>query len=135
MNMEYSNVGLNDLPDEILLIILKKLNNFQIHYSLHGVNQRLTQLIQDSIFTNNLYFVKKSSDKFLDRLENKMVHSRFCLQILPSIDDKIEFLSLESSSMKSVLDASHYVNLHCLALHNIDDESFRSLLSGKNIFN
>ena len=59
MNMEYSNVGLNDLPDEILLTILKNLNNFHIHYSLHGVNQRLTQLIQDLIFTNRLYFIKK----------------------------------------------------------------------------
>jgi hypothetical protein len=90
-------------------------------------------LIQDSIFTNHLYFIKKSSDKFIDRLSDKMIHDRFCLQILPSIHDKIEFLALESSSMKSVLHASHYANLHCLALHNVDEESFRSLLAGKNV--
>ena len=35
--------------------------------------------------------------------------------------------------MKSVLYASHYANLHCLALHNVDEESFRSLLGGKNV--
>ena len=65
MNMEYSNVGFNDLPDETLLIILKNLNNFDIHYSLQGVNQRLTQFIQNSIFTNDLYFIQKSSDNFV----------------------------------------------------------------------
>ncbi|CAF1473281.1 unnamed protein product [Adineta steineri] len=133
MNMEYSNVGLNDLPDEILLIILKKLNNFDIHYSLQGVNQRLTQFIQDSIFTKDLYFTEKSSNKFIDRLSDEMTHDRFCLQVLPSIHDKIEFLALESSSMKSVLHASHYDNLHYLALYNVDDESFRSLLADRNL--
>ena len=58
INMEYSCIGLNDLPDEILLIIFKNLNNVDILYSLQGVNQRLNQIIQDSIFTNHLTFIK-----------------------------------------------------------------------------
>jgi hypothetical protein len=39
--MKRSLVQLNDLPDEILMIILKKLDNDQVLYSLIGVNKRL----------------------------------------------------------------------------------------------
>ena len=52
--MEYSCVQLNDLPDEILLIILKKLSNIEVFYSLLDVNKRLNKITYDSIFTNRL---------------------------------------------------------------------------------
>jgi hypothetical protein len=38
--MEYSRIQLNDLPDEILMIIFKKLANADVLYSLSGVNKR-----------------------------------------------------------------------------------------------
>lgn len=37
---------LNDLPDEILLLILKKLQNCEVLYSFHDVNQRFNRVIQ-----------------------------------------------------------------------------------------
>jgi len=55
--MNQSNVGLLDLPNEILLIILKKLNNMHVLYSLLAVdNQRLDILAQENTFTNTLNF-------------------------------------------------------------------------------
>ncbi|CAF3046999.1 unnamed protein product [Rotaria sp. Silwood2] len=129
MNKEYSCIGLNDLPDEILMIIFKKLNNFDVLYSLHGVNQRLNKLIQDSIFTNRLTFVKCFLYNFIDLISSDMILNRFCLQILPEICHKIKRLDLESSSMKYVLRAAHYPNLYCLGLYNINEESARCLFT------
>ncbi|CAF1545259.1 unnamed protein product [Adineta ricciae] len=129
--MEHFNITLNDLPDEILLIILKNLKSFDIHFSLQGVNQRLNQIIQEEIFTNRLSFIKRSSDNFIDRLSDKTILDRFCLQILPSIHYKIQYLALGSTSMKSVLQANYYPNLYSLALFNVDKKSFKSLLKNK----
>ena len=132
--MECLDVSLNDLPDEILVIILRKLNNFDIHYCLQGVNQRLNRIIRDSIFTNRLSFIKQSPGNCIDRLSDKTILDRFCSQILPEIHDQIQWLDLESTSMKTVLHAADYSNLHNLGLYNIDEESIRSLLKGKNFF-
>src|SRR5438132_687495 len=121
INMEYSCVGLNDLPDEVLMIIFKKLNNFEVLYSLHDVNQRLNKIIQDSTFTNRLSFVKWCLHNFIDVFHSDMIFNRFCLQILPSIHDKIKWLDLESSSMKNILHAADYPNLYGLGLYNINE--------------
>jgi len=131
INMEYSCIGLNDLPDEILMIILKKLNNFDILYSFQGVNQRLNKILQDPIFTSHLTFVKWLSHNFIDLICCDMMLNRFCLQILPSIHHKIQWLDLESSSMKHVLCAADYPNLRTLGLYNINEESARCLFTGK----
>ncbi|CAF4548808.1 unnamed protein product [Rotaria sp. Silwood1] len=129
--MEYSCVGFNDLPDEILMIIFKKINNLEVLYSLQGVNQRLNKIVQDSTFTSRLTFVKRCSDNFIDLFHCNMMLNRFCLQILPEIHDKIKWLDLESSSMKNVLCAADYPNLYGLGLYNINEESVRCLFTGK----
>ncbi|CAF3209517.1 unnamed protein product [Rotaria sp. Silwood2] len=126
-------ITLNDLSDEILIIILKKLKNFDIVYSLQGINQRLNKLIQDRIFTSHLTFVKWSSDNFIDLISCEMILNRFCLQILPSIQHKIEWLDLESSSMNYILGAGNYPNLHTLGLFNINEESTRCLFTDKKV--
>ena len=59
--MKHSSVELNDLPDEILMIILKKLYNVQVLYSLIGVNKRLDTIVNDSIFTNNLTLLTRNA--------------------------------------------------------------------------
>ncbi len=56
--MEYSCVGLNDLPDEILLIISPKLKSTDILHSFEGVHQRLNKIIHDPNFLSRLTFVK-----------------------------------------------------------------------------
>jgi len=53
-NMNDILVQLDDLPDEILIHIFKKLYNIEVLYSLIGVNQRLNRIVHDTIFTRNL---------------------------------------------------------------------------------
>jgi hypothetical protein len=47
--IEHSLIQLNDLPDEILMVILKKFYNGEILYSLIDVNKRLDTFLHDSI--------------------------------------------------------------------------------------
>ncbi|CAF1153859.1 unnamed protein product [Adineta steineri] len=125
--MEYSCVSFTDLPDEILMIICQKLNNFDVLYCLKGVNQRIDRIVHDSTFTTRLNFVKWSKCGFISLLHCDTILDRYCLQILPDIHDKIKCLSLEASSMKHILCATDYPNLSSLALYNIDEESIRYL--------
>ncbi|CAM4804891.1 unnamed protein product [Rotaria magnacalcarata] len=120
--MECSCVELNDLPDEILLIIFKKLDNFDILYSFHGIkSKRLNKIIHDPIFTSNLNFVKWSANKFHNKLTSNFALNRFRLQILPDISMKVKWFYLESSSAKNILRAADYPNLYGLGLYNINE--------------
>ncbi|CAF5180122.1 unnamed protein product, partial [Rotaria sp. Silwood1] len=124
--MECLCVKLNDLPDEILLIIFKKLDNFDLLYYFHGIkNKRLNNIIHDPIFTTSLNFVKWSSHKFLNKLSSNVILNRFCLQILPDISIKIKWFYLESSSAKNILRAADYLNLYGLGLYNIKEKTAR----------
>ncbi|CAF3775208.1 unnamed protein product [Rotaria sordida] len=131
--MSNSCVGLNDLPDEILMIIFKKLNTIDVLYSLHGSNQRLHKIVYDPIFTSCLTFVKRFSHNFINLICSDMMLNRFCSQILPEIHDKIKWLNLESSSMKHVLCTADYPNLYGLGLYNIDEESIRCLFTDEKL--
>ncbi|CAF4661927.1 unnamed protein product [Rotaria sp. Silwood2] len=126
--MKYSFIQLNDLPDEVLLIILKNFHNVEVLDSLIGVNKRLNIIAHDSIFTNHLtlYFL----DNCISPLPDPML-DRFCLQILPEIHHKIKWLNLESTSMERILLATNYPNLYGLGLYGIDVEKALSLFNGK----
>ncbi|CAF4929227.1 unnamed protein product, partial [Rotaria sp. Silwood1] len=125
MNMEHSCVQLDNLPDEILLIIFQKLHNCDVLYSFIGLNKRLDTIVNDTIFTRNLTLITSahsSSHQFTD-----MVLDRFCREILPRINDKIERLNIESSIMERILLATNYPNLHALGLYNFAFETANQL--------
>ena len=61
-----SIVNIVDLPDEILFHILKKLNNFDVLYSLVGVNERLDRLTCDISFTRLVNLMTIESDRMTD---------------------------------------------------------------------
>jgi hypothetical protein len=129
--MEYSCIELNNLPDEILLIIFKKLDNIDVLYSFHDVNKQLNQIVRDPIFTSSLNFVKWSSNKFINKLSSNVMLDRFRLQILPDISIKIKWLYLESSTVKRILNAADYPNLYGLGLYNRTEKTARRLFIGK----
>jgi len=110
--MEGSLIQLNDLPDEIFLIILKKIDNIEVLYSFIGVNKQLDQLVHDSIFTNCLTMRRRFPNYPL----NGRVLDRFCSQILPKIHHKIKWLNLESSIMNDILLCTNYRNSYGLGL-------------------
>jgi hypothetical protein len=105
--MNRSDIHLLDLPDEILFLILKKLDNIDVLYSLLDIrNNRLDVLAQDKFFTNTLNLV----------LSNEMILERFFIDILPRIHGNVKNLIFESSSMKRILSAGTYPKLTNLKL-------------------
>ncbi|CAF3777608.1 unnamed protein product [Rotaria sp. Silwood1] len=129
MNMEYSCVQLNNLPDEILMIILKKLANIEVLYSLANVNKRLNRIAQDSVFTNELALFLSTCNGFVYALPDPILDG-FCSHILPEIHQKIQWLQLESLSMDRSLRATKYPNLYGISLYNIQAETVISLFTG-----
>ncbi|CAF1157902.1 unnamed protein product [Rotaria magnacalcarata] len=117
--MDGSLLTLIDLPDEVLLLILKNLDNIEVLYLIIDLNKRFNKLVHDSIFTNHLTMIRCSSNGSFDRLDEQ-IHDRFCSQILPSIHHNIKWLDVECSSMKDVLLCTSYSNLSGLGFHNIE---------------
>jgi hypothetical protein len=62
VNMEGSLLTLIDLPDEVLLLILKNLDNIEVLYLFIDLNKRFNKLVHDSIFTNHLTMTRCSSN-------------------------------------------------------------------------
>ena len=121
-------MNLLDLPDEILLSIFKKLDNMDVLYSMFDVDrQRLNNLLQENIFTNTLNFISTTTD---DSLPDRIVN-RFCKNILPKIDQNIQFLILDSLSMENILQAGNYSNLSRMKLFNFNDKIVETYFKGK----
>jgi hypothetical protein len=127
-------MSLLDLPNEILLLILKKLNNIDILYSMLGVHrQRLDNLLQEDTFTNTLNFVLITSNDDISSLPYHIVYS-FCKHILPKIDQNIKYLILDSLSMENILRVASYPNLTQLKLFNFNDKIVVNYFTGKSFF-
>ncbi|CAF1534040.1 unnamed protein product [Rotaria sordida] len=94
-----------DLPDEMFLSILTKLNTIDV-FHLKGLNKRIDNIVYDEVITNN---------ELLDL---------FCLKILPDIHYKIQSLNVELSSMKPIFLTTIYPNLYKLGLYNVDANTF-----------
>jgi len=112
------------------MIILKKLCNVEVLYSLKGVKKRLNAIAHDPIFTNRLTLMRRVLDHRIDPLPDPIL-DRFCLQILPEIHHKIKWLNLESSSIERILLATNYPNLYGLGLYDIEIETALPLFIGK----
>ncbi|CAF5074085.1 unnamed protein product [Rotaria sp. Silwood1] len=128
--MEYSSVQLNDLLDEIIFIIFKKLNKLDVLYSFIDVNKRLNEIVHDPTFTSGLTLFNYLSCDYIYPLSDLML-DRFCLHILPKIGHKIKWLDLEPLSMKRILLSANYPNLFGLGIYNIEKQAVLNLFTGK----
>ena len=131
MDMYRSNVGLLDLPNEILFLILKKLDNMDVFYSLMGIdNRRFDMIVQAETFTHTLNFMlTTSSDDILSIAGPRL--DRFCIKILPQIGHHVKSLVLEFESMERILLAADYPNLTKLKIFNFDDQIVTRYFTGK----
>lgn len=130
--MEHSRLKLEDLPDEILIIIFQELENCDVHYSFTGLNKRFDRILNERIFTRNFILIKSThslSFKFPD-----IVIDRYCFEILPKINNKIEQLYIPSSFMKRILLGTDYPNLHSLGLYDFSRETDSQVFDGKIFF-
>jgi hypothetical protein len=130
--MNQSDIHLLDLPNEMLIGILKKLNNIDVLYSLSGINHyRLYRLAIDNIFTNTLNFVTATSIDNYNSINDSMI-DRFCVDILPQIGDNVKCLILEPRSMERILLATHYPNLTKLKLFNFGQDILLRYFTGNH---
>ncbi|CAF1310975.1 unnamed protein product [Rotaria sordida] len=116
--MNQSIINIVDLPDEILLYILKKLNNFDVLYSLVGVNEKLDRVVCDVSFTRLVDLITIESNQVTDS-RNHAILDRFCMEILPRIHDKVESLTLQACFLPCVLRATNYLQLRKLVIINL----------------
>lgn len=134
-----SNNALNllDLPDEILLIILKKLNMIHVLSSLNAVNRRFDRLAVDYSFVRHFDMTDMTNITSLCNHSpsiNPQIVSRICQKILPRIHHLIHRLTIEEYWMKQILLATNYPQLCSLSLVNFDAETLLESLTGM-IFN
>jgi len=131
--MNQSKINLLNLPDEILFIILKKLNNMDVLYSLFDVDkQRLDILLQENIFTKTLNFVLITLTDDILSLADPII-DRFCMNILPKIHYNVKSLTVDSIYMERILLTGDYSNLNELKLFNFNDKFVSRYFTGTNI--
>lgn len=124
--MKRHEVHLLDLPNEILLIILQKLNSLDVLYSFFDVNnERLDALVQDEIFSTVLDFGFIDNNSPTDRLKL----DRLCVDILPRIRDNVKCFIVKPVLIKRILLAADYPNLINLKLLNFKGEMLYNLTS------
>ncbi|CAF2806024.1 unnamed protein product [Rotaria sp. Silwood2] len=116
--MNNSIVSIIDLSDEILLTIFKKLDNFDVLYSLVGVNKKLDNVACDIDFTRSVDLMTISLNGVADPGTNAIL-DRFCMHILPHIHNKVECLTVEACFLHRVIHAGNYLNLRKLTLVNL----------------
>ncbi|CAF3344939.1 unnamed protein product [Rotaria sp. Silwood2] len=119
MSTNGSTVNILDLSDEILLIILKNLNNFDVLYSLVGVNKKLDNMACDINFTRNVDLIMLPSNRENDCKTN-VILGRVFMHILPRIHDKVECLTIQGCFLQRLLLAGNYLNLRKLTLINLE---------------
>jgi hypothetical protein len=131
--MESLTVSILHLPDEILLIIFKKLDNIDLLYSLVGVNQKLDKIACDIIFTKEVDLTTISSNDASDSKLNVMM-DRFCACILLRIHNNVEALSVQASVLQNVFRTINYPNLHKLTILNLDMDMASAIFNSMLIY-
>lgn len=131
--MENSSVQLMNLPNELLLMILKHLNSTEVRHSLMGVHVRFDEIISDPIFTHCLTLMRLSLDNVIYPLARRKL-DRFCSQILPRIGEQVRWINVDAFSMERVLLAGKYSNLFGLGIYNVTQEAFQHVLLGEEFY-
>ena len=110
--MSTPTASILSLSDDVLLYILKQLNNLDVLFSLIGVNRQLDRVARDVTFTRSLDLSGICSNDG----EAQAILERFYSDILPRIHDRVECFTLQSRSIDRVLHAGSYPRLRRLAV-------------------
>jgi hypothetical protein len=115
--MDHITVHLLDLPDEILLIIMKKVGSVDVLYSLLGVNKRLDQMARSINVTK---FLDLSTELLNGKISSfdRVKFDRFFDEILPQIRHNVIGFTLDLFYMERVLLACKYPNLSMIVIDN-----------------
>ena len=114
---EEAAVHLLDLPDEILIIIIKNLRAVEVLYSFFGVNKRLDHLARSLTGTKYLDFLSISTDKRFCTADYH-ARARFHRHILPEIHQNLKVLIIDQSWFIDILLAGEYPHLRMISIRN-----------------
>jgi hypothetical protein len=123
-----NDVHILDLPDEILLIIFEKLPIIDVLSSIVNVNSRFFRLATDPLHVHDLDMTIKSLNGQISPNDIQAL-SRICQNILPHIHHQVHKLTVEQHSMKEILDAGAYPELHSLSLLNFEESILHEYLT------
>ena len=129
-----NRLNLIDLPKEIFLIVMEKLDMVDVLYSLVDVTQRWNDLILNSLYVSlvDLTCVRvTSSDDWIYSTDGYIVE-KLCQDVMPRINDQVKELRVDHHSLGRVLHASSYPQLESLALIDIDDRFLFKFMQGKS---
>ena len=131
MSMPRGSIDLLDLPDELLLLIMKKMKRIDILYSLLGVNERFDRLAGSTSHTRLVNFTSiSSSDEHVCMAGG--VLDRLCFEIMPRICHNVETLILDHWSMERVLVACKYPALRSVIFSSFESDTILNCLKGKS---
>jgi hypothetical protein len=132
-NLNNNNINILDLPDEILFLILQKLNMVDVLYSCVDVNLRFHRLALDSFLLHDINMTTiKDITSLYDQTSSidPKVLSRICKNVLPRIYDQAYKLTVDEYSAEQTLLASNYPKLYSLSLINFQKEILHKYLTG-----
>ena len=129
-----NRVNLLDLPNEIFLILMKKLNMVDVLYSLVDVTDRWNDLILNPLYVRlvDLTCVRVApNDDWIYSTDDHVI-DRLCQDVLPRINDHVKELIVDQHSLGRVFHATSYPQLESLALIDIDDQFYFKFMEGKS---
>ncbi|CAF4892109.1 unnamed protein product, partial [Rotaria sp. Silwood2] len=87
--------------------------------SVVDVNRRFRRLVLDSLYIRDLNMTSVMTiNRYKTSSINTQVLSRICSNILPRIHSQVHKLTVEQHSMKQILLATNYPQIHSLSLVN-----------------
>jgi len=129
MNTSNTNdINILDLPDEMLLIILSKLDMVDVFYSIVDLNKRFNQLVLDPLYIHHLDLTVKTSLDHNSPVDNQ-VFDEIRTKILPRIHDKVNKITVTSPSMEFIFNTVDYPQLHSLSLVDFQQETLLQYLT------
>ena len=132
--MNISNINqptMSDLPNEILFIIINKLNIGDIVYSLLDLDERFAQFVYDPIYIQNLDITDMTMNSYYKRSfsVHEQVLSRICENLLPKIRNQIKKLVIEQQSIEHIL-TFNYSQLYSLSFVDFNEDRLFHYLTG-----
>ncbi len=126
---KYEHLNILDLPNEMLIMIFKKLKMVDVVYSCMNINERLDQLVFDSLDRHHVDMTVHSSLDYVSPLDDQVLN-KICETILPRIYHQVNKLTLDPQSIERTLLTVNYPNLYSLSLVDFPERTLLRYLEG-----
>jgi hypothetical protein len=110
-------------------MIFKKLKMVDVVYSCMNINERLDQLVFDSLDRHHVDMTVHSSLDYVSPLDDQVLN-KICETILPRIYHQVNKLTLDPQSIERTLLTVNYPNLYSLSLVDFPERTLLRYLEG-----